>query len=343
ARFPGTLVFYMGVTTASLWSRRLIAVGKSPETHAAIVRRCYWRDQSVIRCTLGEVAEELTPANKLRPPVIVIIGEVAKLGEQFDWFDARPLKQVGIWLTRPDQQNQWLERQLTELGADVFVQPAVAIEPPGDLTELDQAVVRLAEGFYSGIVFTSRNAVDAVLDRIWSHALDLRVFAGMQLACVGAKTAEALAHRGLRADMVPEHDFSAVGLLELLATCEHAAEERWLLPQADQARETLEARMVRLGLAAERVTAYRAVPTDELSDEIIDALERGAIQWVTVTSPNMARTLYALCGDYAGQLKPLSLSPAISQTLAELGWPAAAEAAEATEQSLLDALLAAVS
>ncbi|MGN6133008.1 MAG: uroporphyrinogen-III C-methyltransferase, partial [Aureliella sp.] len=39
ARFPGTLVFYMGVTTASQWSRRLIAEGKSPATPAAIVRR----------------------------------------------------------------------------------------------------------------------------------------------------------------------------------------------------------------------------------------------------------------------------------------------------------------
>jgi uroporphyrinogen-III synthase len=56
----------------------------------------------------------------------------------------------------------------------------------------------------------------------------------------------------------------------------------------------------------------------------------------------MARTLHALCQPYLAQLKPISLSPAISQTLAELGWPANAEAKEATEEALVEALLAAV-
>src|SRR6185369_9014123 len=37
ARFPGTLVFYMGVTTAGHWSRALIHAGKPPHTPVAIV------------------------------------------------------------------------------------------------------------------------------------------------------------------------------------------------------------------------------------------------------------------------------------------------------------------
>ena len=54
--FPGTLVFYMGVTTAERWSAALLAAGKSRDTPAAIVRRCSWPDQETIRCTLGTVA-----------------------------------------------------------------------------------------------------------------------------------------------------------------------------------------------------------------------------------------------------------------------------------------------
>src|SRR5436190_1385996 len=38
AAFPGTLVFYMGVTTAPEWTTALMTAGKSPETPAAIVR-----------------------------------------------------------------------------------------------------------------------------------------------------------------------------------------------------------------------------------------------------------------------------------------------------------------
>jgi uroporphyrinogen III methyltransferase/synthase len=224
----------------------------------------------------------------------------------------------------------------------VYVHPAIDIRRPADLTAMNRAVAHLAEGLYHGVVFTSRNAVEAMLERIAAHALDLRIFAGMQIACVGSKTAEYLASRGLRADIVPPHDFSAAGVLEVMAAGEHTADERWLLPQADQARDTLAAGLARMGMEVDRVTAYESVPATALAPPIAEALDKGAIQWVTVTSPNMAHALHALCRPYLAQLKPLSLSPAISQTLAELGWPAEAEAREATEAALLEALLAAL-
>jgi uroporphyrinogen III methyltransferase / synthase len=75
ARFPGTLVFYMGMTTARQWSGALIGSGRSPDAPVAIVRRATWPDQRVIRCTLGTVAETIE-RERLRPPAVVIIGEV---------------------------------------------------------------------------------------------------------------------------------------------------------------------------------------------------------------------------------------------------------------------------
>lgn len=341
ARFPGTLVFYMGVTTAAEWSGRLMAEGKPPETPAAIVRRCSWSDQRVIRCTLGDVASQLTPAKRVRPPVIVIIGEVTRLGERFNWFETRPLAGVGVWLTRPAGQNQWLERHLAELGADVYEQPAIEIAPPEDFSEFDAAIARLAEGNYDAVAFTSRNAVNSLLGRVWERGYDLRILSRSLIACVGSKTAEGLAEFGLRADIVPEHEFHSTALLDALTSRGLIKNRRWLLPQADQARETLAEGLADLGARVDRVCVYRTVPATELAPEIRAALERKAIQWVTVTSPNMARTLRAICQPYLGHLKPVSLSPTISETLQQLGWPARAQAAIATEESLVDALLAA--
>ncbi|RMF40504.1 MAG: uroporphyrinogen-III C-methyltransferase, partial [Planctomycetota bacterium] len=77
ARFPGTLVVYMGVTTAGEWSKHLIAAGKPATTPVAIVRRCTWPDQKTIRCTLGQVGEVLAPHRRFRPPAVIIVGEVA--------------------------------------------------------------------------------------------------------------------------------------------------------------------------------------------------------------------------------------------------------------------------
>lgn len=342
ARFPGTLVFYMGVTTAGQWCQRLISQGKPATTPAAIVRRCSLPDQRVIRCRLNEVSEHLTPATKLRPPVIVIVGEVAAMGDKFNWFDARPLHQTGIWLTRPHGQNDFLEKQLSELGADVYVHPALEIGRPESFESLDRSIRGLAQGDYQGIAFTSRNAFEAVIDRAWTLSLDLRIFHGLKIACVGDKTAQYLASRGLLADLVPEHDFNAARLVELIGSINanhRSSLKRWLLPQADQARDTLASGLNALGFEVDRVTAYRTLPITQMSSEIRAAMERSAIQWVTVTSPIMARALFQVCQGYTEQLKPLSLSPAISHTLRELGWPAAAETTSAREEEIIEVLL----
>jgi uroporphyrinogen III methyltransferase / synthase len=74
-RFPGTLVFYMGMGTARQWSAALVRGGKPPETPVAIVRRASWPDQQTIRCTLQQVAETIE-GQHVRPPAVIIVGEV---------------------------------------------------------------------------------------------------------------------------------------------------------------------------------------------------------------------------------------------------------------------------
>jgi uroporphyrinogen III methyltransferase / synthase len=81
AQFPGTLVFYMGMTTAPQWSTALLAGGRSPQTPVAIVRRASWPDQQSIFCTLGSVAEVIEQ-QKIRPPAVIIVGEVVALALQ---------------------------------------------------------------------------------------------------------------------------------------------------------------------------------------------------------------------------------------------------------------------
>jgi uroporphyrinogen III methyltransferase/synthase len=77
ARFPGTLVVYMGVTTASVWVTELLRYGLGPQTPVALVRRCSLVDQQVVRCTLAEVPAKMTPPARFPPPVIAIVGAVA--------------------------------------------------------------------------------------------------------------------------------------------------------------------------------------------------------------------------------------------------------------------------
>jgi len=77
-RFPGTLVFYMGITTAPQWSAALMRGGRSADTPVAIVRRVSWPDQETVRCTLGTVGEVIQRRN-LRAPAVIVVGEVVAL------------------------------------------------------------------------------------------------------------------------------------------------------------------------------------------------------------------------------------------------------------------------
>jgi uroporphyrinogen III methyltransferase / synthase len=81
AQFPGTLVFYMGMTTSRQWSEALLEGGRSPATPVAIVRRASWPDQQSIFCTLGSVADVIEQ-QKIRPPAVIIVGEVVALASQ---------------------------------------------------------------------------------------------------------------------------------------------------------------------------------------------------------------------------------------------------------------------
>ncbi len=93
AAFPGTLVFYMGVTSAPKWSRAMIDRGVPPETPVAVVWRCTCPDQEVLHCTLAEVGPA-AQRGEIRPPAVVIVENEA--GRRC--FDSTPASQRGVLL-----------------------------------------------------------------------------------------------------------------------------------------------------------------------------------------------------------------------------------------------------
>ena len=103
ASFPGTLVFYMSVSSVAEWSGALLAGGKSPDTPVAIVRRCSWADQQTFRCTLLDRGRRGS-ARPLAAPVVFVVGEVVGEAPETSWFAARPLFGVRVLVTRPSEQ-----------------------------------------------------------------------------------------------------------------------------------------------------------------------------------------------------------------------------------------------
>ena len=320
AAFPGTLVFYMGVTTARHWTAALIAAGKSPDTPTAIVRRCSWPDQQTNTCTLASVADEIE-TRRLRPPALVVVGPVAALAREHDWFSKRPLFGARVLVTRSAGQAASLAATLAELGAEVPWQPAIEIGPPEDFAPLDRAIAQLDR--YDWLVFASTNGVQAFFGRLLAGR-DLRALGGVRLAAIGSASADALAKYHLRADLVPDA-FRSEALAASLRE-EATSGKRFLLVRASRGREVLGEQLAAAGGRVDEVVAYASRDVAAADPDVAERLAAGQIDWITVTSSAIARSLVRLFGDELRKSRLASISPLTSSTLAELGYRVAAEA-----------------
>lgn len=333
AKFPGTLVFYMGVTTAATWSGALVDEGKSPDTPVAIVRRCSLPDQQTFFTTLGEVGD-FVRAEKLRPPAVVIVGDVAKQRDVANWFTSRPLFGKTVLVTRPEHQTRSMARQLHEFGAHVLCQPAIEITAPRDWAPVDAIIGRLQE--FDWLVFSSGNGVHYFLQRLLALGHDMRALGGRQLAAIGPATVEALAEYHLTADLCPE-TYRAEALAEALAP--HARGKRFFLARASRGREVLAEMLTASGAIVEQAVVYESKDVEQADADIAEEMAARRIDWTTVTSPAIARSLVRMFGEALRHTKLAAISPLTADALREIGHQPAAVAEQYTSEGLIAAIL----
>ena len=265
-----------------------------------------------------------------------LFGLVTSMTEKSTEKCGRPLFGLRVLVTRPRHQAADLCRKLTEIGAGCLVQPAITIEPPPDWQPVDEALARLDQ--FDWLVFSSANGVRFLLDRL--HALhgDLRRLAAVKLAAIGPQTAAELAGCHLSADLQPG-EFRAEALAAALA--EGAAGRRFLLARASRGRDLLAERLAEAGGVVEQIVVYTSRDVELPDEEVIESLQDDRIDWITVTSSAIARSLVTMFGDRLRRARLASISPVTSETLREFGYEPAVEAAQYTTDGLVEAICAA--
>jgi uroporphyrin-III C-methyltransferase/precorrin-2 dehydrogenase/sirohydrochlorin ferrochelatase len=78
AKMRGTLVLLMAVERIGAIAAALVAGGRSPETPVAVIQEGTTAAQRVVRATLATIAETVA-AEGIRPPSIVVVGDVVAL------------------------------------------------------------------------------------------------------------------------------------------------------------------------------------------------------------------------------------------------------------------------
>jgi uroporphyrinogen III methyltransferase / synthase len=333
ARFPGTLVFYMGVKRLGENAAALIEAGRDAEEPAAAIERGTMAGQRTVEATLGTIAEAVE-REAVKAPALIVVGQVARRREQLGWLERRPLHGRRVVVTRARAQASVFARTLRELGADVVELPAIRIEPRIDSDE----VKRIASGVgaYDLVCLTSPNGARLLFEAMEAAGIDARALAGVTVAAIGPGTAGALAERGVLADVVPER-FVAEGLVEALED-EEVAGARVLVARAAEARDVLPDALRERGAEVDVVALYETVR--EQPDEA--EVERAqSADYVTFTSSSTVTNLLEALGDrFPKNARVISIGPVTSETARAAGLEVAVEAEQHDIEGLLDALLA---
>jgi uroporphyrin-III C-methyltransferase len=81
-----TLIILMGMTHLREIAAELLTAGRSSETPVAVIRWGTHEAQQTVIGTLESIADEAERAG-LRPPAVIVIGEVVRLRERLRWFE----------------------------------------------------------------------------------------------------------------------------------------------------------------------------------------------------------------------------------------------------------------
>lgn len=342
ARFPGTLVFYMGLHRLEAITEALIAAGKSPETAAAVVCRAATPLQRTVVSTLRQLAADVAAA-RLEPPSLIVVGDAVAQQADINWFAQRPLLGRRIAITRPEAQAGGVIDRCFELGAEPVLLPLIRILPPEDWAEVDRMLERLNE--FTWLVFTSANGVEQFVQRLWDVGKDARWLCHLKLCAIGPATAEALAQRQLRADIMPDV-YRAEALAEAMAPC--MRHERVLWARASRGREVLPTMLRAAGAEVEEVVCYRNIDAETLPEPGASLLKASQLDWIALSSPSIAHRLASLLTPETRAMigrstKLAAISPVTAEAAESVGLPVAVVAETYTWPGLLDAIVRAES
>ena len=273
AKDTGTQVFYMGVKNLPLIAGKLVEHGKSAFTLVSIIERATRPEQRTVTGTLQTIAALADKAG-VRPPALIIVGEVNRFHPALSWFSKQPLFGKRIVVTRSAAQAYSLSTALREAGAHVIEAAVIRIVPLKDNGPLDSAVQRLGRDHW--VVFTSVNGVDAFFDRVYASNADARAFANIKIAAIGPATAERIRAKGLTPDFVPQKATS-VSVFQELSEREEWMGKRLLLPRADIAPGELPENLRQAGAVVDEVDAYHTEAGDFDAETLKLEMEQGAM------------------------------------------------------------------
>lgn len=195
AKLKGTLVFLMGVKNLNIICSNLIKYGKDKNTPVAIIQNGCSPEQKTIAGTLENIC---TLATSIKPPAIIVVGEVVAKRELYKWFENKPLFGKNILITREKSKGESLVMEIERRGGKGILLPMIKLQDKMqdfNFSELKN---------YQAIMFNSPNGVQYFFE----HIPDIRMISNLKIGVIGSKTYEEIKKYKIIPDCMPNEYLS---------------------------------------------------------------------------------------------------------------------------------------
>jgi len=312
ASFNGTIVIYMGVGRLKEISEILIENGKSKDTDIALINNGTLSKQRVITGSLADIYE-ISLKENIKPPSIIVIGDVVKYRKQFLWYENLPLYNKTVVITRAIENAYDFAKKIWNFGGEVIFYPTIDFQQIDNIEIIDKNICIANETTKEWLVFTSPRGVRFFFEQLADFGKDIRCIGKRKIAAIGDATAKKLKEKGVIADLIPKK-FIAESLAEELLTEKPSIVN---IIRAETARDALNNILEENSVRVNIIPVYRTIKPE---NSLTDISEVKSADWFVFTSSSTFNNFIHDFDNYDFlNNKVISIGPVTTSTIAKQG------------------------
>jgi len=321
-----TLVGFMSVEGLETFLQEAMASGFTQNSPVALIEKGTLPNQKTLFSTVGRMLKDAKKM-KIRPPAIVVVGDVVALRHQIGRQSKGKLSGQRVILTVSSALAKGWREVFEEEGAEVWEMPMTQIrEIPmkhGWERDLKNA---------TWIAFTSGAGVRALL-----HAVgDIRKLEGKKVAVVGSSTSQICRQHGLGVDFIGPGPGA-------IALAKHwpGKKDQGVLHCTGGAEEgVLVGALQKRGFSVKRILMYRNIAPTRPPKVVLEKLQTDGAHWVVFASGTAAERFHRMMGkSWATGIKTAVIGESTAKTARKAGWRVVAKAKDVSARAVLSAIL----
>ena len=244
-----------------------------------------------------------------------------------------------VLVTRPEEDDPRLSRLLMNHGALVYLVPTIQVTPVKSWEAFDH-VVQNELPRLDWLVFTSRNAVRFLGQRLKALQIEFSALRHLQMACLGKTTAAAVCEQGGSVELIPDKS-SSEGLAASFSR-QNLHGQRFWMPGAKQPREMLSEYLQEQGAEVIQTPVYNTDCPTLPSSFLTELVTSGRLDWLTFCSPSAVNNFVRLTVPQVVLAKfktaVACIGPTTRQALLDHGFCVTVTAPEQTLAGLVQAM-----